>query len=189
VSDAATLSTPDLAAMLREIQELPRRVQERLLKGAVATGCSVIRQEAILRAPEYTGKVSEGHPPPGTLKKAIYQTRLVDKCTPTREVWKVDVRRGKTAQTTKRGGGIVNLDAYYASWVEYGHYAAPPHGLTKTAKAVGKAIGVIGFVPAHPYMRPAFEAKKNEALQAMGRYIAVNLPAATSANRFIKAAA
>ena len=50
----------------RQLAELPGRVGRNVLRGAVNAGASVIRKEAVLRAPQYTGSVQAGHPPPGT---------------------------------------------------------------------------------------------------------------------------
>lgn len=152
------LKISGLAELKRTLEQLPTAVQTRVVKGMVAAGASVIRQEAVLRAPVSTGKVQDGHPPPGTLKAAIYQFRVTVDCTPSHEVWMVNVRRGKRFQKHQRGGRVANLDAYYASWVEYGTVN----------------------MSARPYMRPAFEAKKSAAVQAMGTYLAFALPDAVA---------
>lgn len=191
MSDGITLTFPGLDELLRELRQLPQNLQQRVMKGAVATGASVIRLEAIRLAPDWAedGPVKPlppGHPPPGTLKKAIYQTRLPSECTPTREVWKVDVRQGKRAQATKRGGRTVNLDAYYATWVEYGHFVRVPFEMTKSAKAAGRALDVAKYVPAHPFMRPAVATKSQAALDAMQAYIAKNLPLAVAGMRYLQ---
>ena len=145
-----------LAELKRTLATLPQAMQKTAVKGMVAAGASVIRQEAILRAPQYVEAVPAGHPPAGTLKQAIYQARLIADCTQSHEVWVVNVHRGKRFQTHRKGGQTVNADAYYASWVEYG-----------TVKMSAK-----------PFMRPAFESKKSAAVDAMGTYLAFWLPQA-----------
>lgn len=184
--DSVTVQVTGLDQLLRDLKAFPAAVQKRVLKGAAATGASVLRKEAIQRAPVSTGKVEEGHPPPGTLKKAIYQTRLVQECTPTREVFKVGVRQGKRAQSVGKKGA--NLDAYYAKWVEYGHFARVPHEMTKTAKAAGRMLGVARWVAPHPFMRPAIAAKQGDALRAMQEYIRNQMPLATAALQYLRAA-
>jgi len=194
MSDTATLSMPNLADFLRELQALPKAIRERAVKGAVATAASVVRKDAIARAPLWTGEVQEGHPPPGTLKKAIYQTRMVDECTPTLEVWKVDAHKGKAVRnvgkkTSKFGPTQgVNKDAFYAAWVEYGHFTRTPKGpgKRKTRQLAGIAAGTVRWVPPHPFMRPAFETKKTEALNAMAEYLHNEMQAATAAMKFFK---
>lgn len=161
MADLINTEITGLAELRQTLAALPDALKSRALKGMVATGASIIKNEAIAKAPMYTGAVSKGHPPPGTLKSAIYQTRLTQFCTPVEEVWKVDVRKGKRYQSQKRGGAEVNVDAYYASWVEYG-----------TVK-----------MGARPFMRPAFEAKKEAAVNAMGTYLAFKLSDVVSAAR------
>ena len=186
MTDSVTIQFKGLEGLLSNLKQFPQQVTTRVLKGAAATGASVIRKEAIVRAPVSTGPTEQGHPPPGTLKKAIYQVRLTQECTPTREVFKVGVRRGKRAQSVGKKGA--NLDAFYASWVEYGHFARVPHAMTKTAKAAGRMLGVAKWVPAHPFMRPAIQAKQAEALRAMQDYILKQMPLATAALQYLHAA-
>lgn len=186
MTDSVTIEIDGLDKLLADLKAFPQAVTTRVLRGAAATGASVIRKEAIIRAPQSTGPVEEGHPPPGTLKKAIYQVRMTQECTPTREVFKVDVRRGKRAQSVGKSGR--NLDAFYASWVEFGHYARAPHELKKTAKAAARAAGTVKWIPARPFMRPALQAKGEEAIKAMRDYIQQNIPLATAAMRVLRAA-
>lgn len=186
MSDGVGISFPNLDAFLADVRALPDVVQKRVMLGAVATAASVIRKDAIARAPEFTGTVAEGHPPPGTLKKAIYQVRIPSECTSTLEVWKIGVRRGKRAQRVGKKG--LNMDAYYALWVEVGHFTRVPMAMTKTAKAAGRALGVARWVPAHPFMRPAIETKRAAAIEAMRDYLNRTLPLAAASTRFFKAA-
>lgn len=137
-----------LSEVLRKLRTMPEAFQARVIRGAVAAGAQVIRDEATARAPYYSGAVGKNHPPPGTLQAAIYQVRLTSECTPTHEKWMVSVRHGKKA--------VGGADAYYATWVEYG-----------TVK-----------MAAHPYMRPAFEARKLAAVDAMRDFVARKLPEA-----------
>jgi HK97 gp10 family phage protein len=172
VSDGVTVKVEGLDALVQELRKLSRATQERIVKGAMAKSASVIRREAIARAPVWTGEVSQGHPPPGTLKRAIYQARMVMKCTDEFEVWTVNVKQGKNARNTKRGKTTMNLDAFYARWVEYGHYTRAPASAGATGAARRRAVAqgtqlVKGarFVLPQPFMRPAFELKKAEAMQ------------------------
>jgi HK97 gp10 family phage protein len=183
VPDGFELTITGLDEALAELRALPQVIQQRVMRGAVAKGASVIRAEAVRRAPVYDGPaLGADHAPPGTLRKAIYQARIPSQCTPVREVFRVDVRKGKR----KSGKGGASVDAYYASWVEYGHFARVPHEMTKTAKAAGRALGVARQVPAHPFMRPAIEAAAPAAIEAMRAYIAQQLPLAGAAMRYLK---
>lgn len=187
MDDHVTLQVNGLDGLLRDLRTLPQVLQNRLMKGMVATGASVIRKAAIDKAPVYTGDVAAGHPPPGTLKKAIYQARIPSLCTATVESWLVSVRKGKKAQATQRGSRQVNLDAFYASWVEFGHYTRAPKSAGATQKARRTAVSagtqmVIGaqFVMPQPFMRPAFELNKEAAVNAMRNYLAERLPDAVA---------
>lgn len=130
--------------------ELPKGIAKNVLRGAVSAGAAVVRVEAKLRAPQYTGKVQAGHPPPGTLKKAIYQKQIRERSNDKVQTFFVGVRQGKHARQSKKG----LLDAYYGRFVEFG-----------TSKA-----------PARPFMRPAFENKKESAVQTIAQYIARRIP-------------
>jgi HK97 gp10 family phage protein len=142
---------------LRELQEalkeLPKRVGTNVLRGSVAAGAAVIRNEAKQRAPVSTGPVSAGHPPPGTLKRSIVQKQIRELSNNLRQVFYVTVRRGK--KYTKQGKkGNLSQDAFYAALVEWG-----------TTK-----------MHAIPFMRPAFESKKEDAAAAIKDYLAKRIP-------------
>lgn len=194
MADDATITVKGLNQLLGELRDFSDKFQEHALKGACAKACSVLRQEAIRLAPEWEEAVSAGHPPAGTLKKSIYQTRWTSQCGRGREVWFVGVRKGKRfrhmGKTAGKHGPMqgINRDAFYAAWIEYGHYTRVPAAMTKTAKAAGRALGVATYVAPHPFMRPAFEMKKNEATQVMRDYIAKALKSVTSENVYLKAA-
>lgn len=157
---------------LKELQaalkELPQRIARNVLRGGVAAGAAVIRKEAAARAPVYypagsytdlaTGKthitkLQDGHPPPGTLKRAVYQKQINELSSATKQVFKVSVRKGKQYQNQGKKGNL-SQDAYYAAFVEFG-----------TSK-----------MAARPFLRPAFEAKKSEAVKAIRDYIAARIP-------------
>lgn len=205
--NSITLEVPEMKAFLDELFQLPLVIRERVMIGAVASGAAVIKDEAVQRAPLYTGsdaelmglvgrkahKLQTGHPPPGTLKRSIYQVRLKDRCSPWVEVWKVDVRRGQSARVQRgknKGKRMLEKDAFYALWVEYGHYTRTPNTSSKQHRAAVKAGTAMSlgakWVPAQPFMRPAFEVKKAAALKAMQDYLEERLPAATDAFKFLK---
>lgn len=184
MDDGFTFEMPGLDKFLAELRELPAAIQTKVIRGAVATGASVLRKEIIRRAPDVDG----------TLRNAVYQVRNPQQCTPTFEVFKVGVRRGKAqrhkGKTTSAAGPTqgTNRDAFYASWVEYGHFARVPHEMTKSAKAAGRMLGVAKWVPAHPFFRPAIAAAADDAMAAMRTYFETNLPLATASMTYLKAA-
>jgi len=137
-----TLKVEGLAELTRRLRALPEAVQTKALRGMVSAAAEIVRAEADLRAPVYSGPVGKRHPPPGSLKKAIYKARVTSESSASREVWQVNVRRSGPA------------GAYYGAMVEYGTVKMAPH----------------------PYMRPAWDAKRQAALEAMGTYLAYSLP-------------
>lgn len=211
MADGMTVEFIGMDEFLREIRMLPESIRTRVLKGAVATGAAVMRKAAIAKAPIYLGgdselmgmvgrkarKIQARHPPPGTLKKAIYQTRMTQLCNEGQEVWKVDVRRGKTAVSTRganKGKRNIEQDAYYAMWVEYGHYTRTPskarvQGNRKARQKMGMDFGSVRWVPAQPYMRPAFTSTREASIKAMGDYIDNHLNDAVSLMRYVRAVA
>lgn len=199
MADGVTMTLSGLSELTAALRTMPQAVQTRVLKGAVATAASVIRKEAIARAPQYTGDVADGHPPAGTLKKAIYQTRLVRECTPTREVWLVSVRKGNkfrnAGRKTSKFGPTQgqNLDAYYATWIEFGHYTRAPKSAGKGIAARRRAMssGSVLIAGAHwvlpqPFMRPAFETQKTYAVSAMQQYLYEKFPDALGGQTILK---
>lgn len=198
MADALTLQTPDMQAYLRELFLFPDVMRKRLMVGTVATGAAVIKNEAIRLAPLWTGEVAKGHPKPGTLKKAIYQVKMVEFCNEMQEVWKVDVRRGATAKKasvkhSKRGlVKIDGVDAYYALWVEYGHYTRTPGMDGKQHRKARSGVDLYTgskWVPGKSYMRESFRTQKQAALDAMQTYLDQNLPDAANAFKYLKARA
>jgi HK97 gp10 family phage protein len=138
----------------RQLAALPGRIGRNVLRGGVNAAATVIRKEVVLRAPEYTGPVAEGHPPAGTLKKAIYQKQIAELSSAVNQTFYVGVRQGKRQQAVKRGKSVVNLDAFYGRFVELG-----------TSK-----------MSARPFLRPAFEASREAAIEAMRAYMADRIP-------------
>jgi len=143
------------------LQLLPKNVAKNVLRGAVNAGATVIRKEIVARAPRDTG----------TLKRAVFQKQIRELSSETNQVFYVGVRKGKKYQAVKRGKKTVDQDAFYASWVEYGHMAA--NGVQ---------------VPAHPFVRPAYEATKDQAMQTIRDYLAEHL-ARFEIPRFIRISA
>lgn len=147
---AESESIKGLKELRAALLELPKGIARNVLRGAVSAGAAVVRVEAKARAPVYTGSVAAGHPPPGTLKKAIYQKQIREKSNEKQQTFFVGVRQGKHAKQSKKG----LLDAYYGRFIEFG-----------TSKMAAK-----------PFMRPAFEGKKDAAVQAIKAYLEKRIP-------------
>lgn len=137
-------------------------VQANLMKSAVAAGEETVRAESIALAPYFHGNVSQGHPPPGTLKKAI-QRKFMGHAG-TRTTWVIFVRTGKAARFRKVRVAEVgpmspgqrrrvlstfeNQDAFYWKWVNFGTGRTKKpirfmeRGLTNKANQAIEALGV-----------------------------------------------
>lgn len=158
----ATLKVAGFDAIRNGLLQLPDRLATNSLASAVNAGAAVIRDAARDKAPLYTGDVSQGHPPAGTLRRSIIVKAIRELSTYYSKTAFVTVRRGKKyAKQGKKGN--LSQDAFYWRWVEFGHYYVP-HGQAKSRRK-NSAAGV--FIPAQPFMRPAYDAKKSAAVDAI----------------------
>lgn len=163
-----TLRWSGLAEMKNRLAALSADVQRNVVRAAVGAGAREIVKEARLRAPRAEAahwRAKGKKVPPGTLAKAIAAGRSRSESQPGREIWRVFVRHGKKEQA--RG-----LDAFYAGWVEFGHYYVPPGGKGGVGGSLSqrrklRTLSSARFVPGKPFMRSAFESKKAAAVQAM----------------------
>lgn len=157
-----------LAELNAALNRLADDVAIKHARGALAAGAALIRDEARKNAPQLTGK----------LKRAIYSMWMREMSTRERQTFFVSVRRGKKFQgrtSTSKSGKTrttADRDAYYWTWIEFGHVSAGPGGQLKggtrrreRARSEKRAAGK--FVPPQPFLRPAFEAKKQEAVEAV----------------------
>ena len=200
---------------LRELKAalnaLPQNIATNVLRGAVNAGARVIRDEAKIKAPVVTGR----------LKRAIYTKYIRELSDPWRAVYFVGVRRGKKYQNLKtkdrtmkdgtiKAGADRSMDAYYARFVEYGHFSRPAgmHRMNRRATSYSihskgdllfnrlsqakdrsatlermVAAGVIRWIPAKPFMRPAWDAKQDAALEALKGYMQKRIPAEVAKSR------
>ncbi|MCK6475325.1 MAG: HK97 gp10 family phage protein [Phycisphaerales bacterium] len=153
----------------RNMRSLPRRLGIAVARRGLYAGAKVVRDEARRLAPQPPAKSKKGYSRTGKLKKAIVaESRGVFKDAsgkPTEHRASVLIaRKGKTAARSVRA---------YAHFVEYG---TRPHAVGKgsilepykRSKKKKKQVGRMhpGTSP-QPFMRPAFDTKKIEALHAI----------------------
>lgn len=128
-----------LDELRKKLRELPDKIAKKHLRAAVAAGAKVIRDDARTRVPVDTG----------LLRRSVIQKWIREQSGNTRQTFYVLWRRGKKYQAVKKKSKgkvlVVNQDAFYGLFVEFG-----------TAK-----------MAARPFMRPAFEMRKQDALQAI----------------------
>lgn len=160
----------ELRDMLR--RKLPEAVQGKALQGALREAAKPIVTEARQRAPVKTGR----------LRKAIYSFR--DRASRrTREARLISVRSGKKFKAR---------DAYYWKWIEFGHGVIRLKHRRKGGKGqVSKSLGTpakgffgkeVQAVPARPFMRPAFESRKYQALEAFRVTLAAQIDKVAARN-------
>lgn len=147
---------PDLVTVsgLRELrkalfQTIPEHYHGKVLQKALAAGARPIVAEARNLAPVQSG----------VLRKSIYSGRDRKNSTATLEQRLIAVRSGKRFQKAGK-------DAFYWRWVEFGRgeiTAGKSRILfnKRTNEAFGKTVRA---VPAKPFLRPAFQTRRNEAV-------------------------
>ena len=150
---ADTQHVDGLKELQAALKELPERIARNVLRGSVNAGATVIRKEAQARAPVSVGPKRQGQSPPGTLKRALYQKQIRELSSLVKQTFIVSVRKGKQYRNQGKKGNL-SQDAYYARFVEFG-----------TAK-----------MAARPFLRPAFEARKTDAVAAIKAYLERRIP-------------
>jgi HK97 gp10 family phage protein len=126
------------------LRELPDRIANRGLRASVYAGAKVIRDEAKIRAPKAARSLGPYQPPPGTLKRSIIMKHVRELSGGGRQTFFVLVRHGKKYRKQGKRGNL-SQDAWYWRFLEFG-----------TRK-----------MHARPFLRPALEAKRREAVSAI----------------------
>jgi len=139
-----TFKIEGLAELGKALRELPERVARNGLRVSVYAGAKVVRDEARARAPKAAQSLGPNQPPPGTLKRSVIMKHIPELSSLTRQTFFVTVRYGKKYRKQGKKGNL-SQDAWYWRFVEFG---------TRKMRA-------------RPFLRPALEAKRSEAGQAM----------------------
>lgn len=145
----------EIAAAMRE---LPRRLDSNLLNGGLIIGARLVRDEAQLLAPELSG--NDERWTRGALRRAIAATRVkpsdgfaAEVIVRVRKISRRQLAKFKRRQAARKSSGksyrrIDPRDAFYWTFIEFG-----------TAK-----------MAASPFLRPAFESRKEQAVKASLAY-------------------
>jgi HK97 gp10 family phage protein len=149
------VKTTGFAEFAAKLRALPQQIGEGPLRSAAVAGGTLLRDEVSQRAPD--GET-------GNLKRAVYLKFIEEKSSATRKVYYVSIRRGTRKGANSEGANDV---AYYGHMVEFGHWYVPPkpkgvRWKAHRAQHVGKK-----WVPAVPFMRPGFEARRQDVIEAM----------------------
>ena len=160
---------------------VPDRMQPRILQRALSRAARIIVNAARIIAPQLTGR----------LRRAIYHFRDRDSKRDFQSRL-ISVRTGKREQKKGR-------DAFYWKWVEFGRGVVEAgtsrrnrRGTLKTYRTKARVLGTpaTGFfgkrvraVPPRPFLRPAFEANKERATQAIQSELKSEIEAAAAIAR------
>lgn len=131
------------AELQKLLDSLAPNIERNILRSALRQGANVIRDEAKKNVSDRTGELS---------KSIKVKTRS---------------RRGNvTAQ--------VVTDKYYARFVEYGtesHFIKSKDVKSLFFAGIARQVVEHPGAKPHPFMRPAIDAKQNEAIRAVGEQI------------------
>lgn len=165
--DTRVLGLDDLK---RRFAQLPTQFGKKVLRKGAGAGARVIKVAQIAGAPKKTGR----------LKSAAIIKFVRERSNDNQATYIVTFRQGRRQQALKRGRGksakLVNLDAYYARFVERGHRNVARFkgkytdyrlrggrrltGLSARRKASNTST------PPHPFFAPALRASQSAALDA-----------------------
>ncbi len=151
----STIHIEGLDQVKAELARFDVKVQEQAMRAALNAGGAVFQAEVQSRAPERPDLPSGTALPPGALAADI-------------------VRR-----TQKLSSGVMavivgpgRLTRHVARWVEYGHRLVRGG---RNRKGRGGPGRVVGSVPSHPFIRPAFEAAEGAAVEAFAEGLKAEL--------------
>lgn len=148
----------------RALSEMSRQAKNRAGRKALITALTPIVEDARRRAPKYTGNLAASIGFRYRKFRTGNQTAVIGP------------RKGFRDPATKR------LAHKYAHLVEFGHVIASK----KSARGRKGTAG--GFVPAKPFIRPAFEAGRDRAVRDIARVLGseIELTARRTARRRAK---
>lgn len=158
------------------LRQLPAKVARKEIVSGLRKGAKVIADDARSRAPVYAGKERPDRKP-GQLRDSI-------------KVRSARARSGSVGVNVITSEGWFIGDEFYGAFVEFGHgigrrsaeivqlqRATLKARKKKDEKAISKASEALSRadsrarVRPHPFMRPAFDARKNDAIAIINREI------------------
>lgn len=156
MADGVTVKT-NLPDFKKQMQDFGYDMERKIFRAGVSAAAVVFRKIATPLAPVRTG----------TLRRAIYIKRARDSRNGL-EHYVVGVRQGQKAQQRKGG----SLDAFYWRFVEQGHLVRRRgqkiRGGRRSAALQRSRLAASGArrVEARPFLEPAFQRGKDQALRA-----------------------
>jgi HK97 gp10 family phage protein len=144
-----SVDTSELEGFAAALEKLPDEFDPKMIDQAASAGAEVFLKALIERAP-----VRADMPSPGS--------------TGLRPFWvKADMRKRRAKDFPGWIIGPSSATAYVVRFLEYGHMLVRGGKRGRMNGKTGNVGGkVIGHVPAHPFVRPAFDTAKGAAIEA-----------------------
>lgn len=139
------------ASLADQLAALSAGMEQHALRSAAYAGAQVLSSEVETRVAPMSKS--------GLLRSAIYHVHVARLSGPTRQVYEVGVNKGK---------------APHWHQIEYGHWRinVVVRGKNGELITLKQRLPQPAWLPAHPYLRPAWNAKAREAIEAMQRRLA-----------------
>jgi HK97 gp10 family phage protein len=143
------INVTGLSELQRFLDQLPAKMEANVMRGALRAGMKPVLAQAKANVPVKTGNLRD------TLRIS----------------GGIDKKTGKAIATVKVGGKYRGKDGFYALWIEF--TGAMPHSITGKLSINGRIVSSVSHpgMKAKPFMRPALDAKANDAIMAAGEYI------------------
>lgn len=165
-----------LAELEANFRKVSAEVGKKVLRSGAGAGAKMVKSSAkgnVRSLPRRIPSKKPGHP--GLLEKAAIINFRRRESNETQAVYIVTFRQGKKQQSVRRGKQAINLDAFYARWVEGGHKIVPrskkvgtrggKNRYAHTLKA--RRTGSTGMVKPYPFLRPALETNVDRVVERM----------------------
>lgn len=150
MSVAVSFKITGAKELQKKLRELGPKIEKKVMRQALRAGAKIIQAEAKKLAPVDSGELRAGIKVRAVKKRKPGQVRI----------------RVSTGED----------DAFYGFFVEYGYMKQEtrrlPDGKIISLK---RGQGTPTFVPPRPFVRPAFETKKEEATKAITAAIAAGI--------------
>ncbi|TCG08376.1 hypothetical protein BZM27_12645 [Paraburkholderia steynii] len=170
----------------KALEQFPQNVARNVMRTALRQGAELLHETCKRMAPELEkeDKRSKGHAVPGRLKDSIYHKLITELSNEWMQTYYVGVRRGQKSEQVKvKGGKVLNLNAYYWTWVEFGHYYVPPRTSQqkefyseKRFNAAARMTGMAVWIPPRHFMRDAWTLSKDAVMDVTIRYMEERIP-------------
>lgn len=147
-----------LSSLFSEMDSFPDKLERNILRGAMRAAARVFMLEVKARAPRLSGALAASARVTAGIKNGIIEAKVVVGGR---------VKGGSKKQGKDRG-------VFYAMWVEFGSAAHLIQAAAKSALKIGNRLVSEVSHPgakAHPFFRPAIDAKMGEATEVVVNYI------------------